>query len=469
MSKYGIPTDEQLVKINKLSKRKLEKDEVFVFPNKLAGDMIIPGRYTQLTKELLDVFSVDANKGVSLLLDHSWAPDGFFGLGGRPKMAMPYGRTFDSKYESATEEGETVSLMADHYMARGIELDGIKTDDLISSIEAGTLFDSSIGFSYSNAICSVCGEDYRGGKCEHSAGRTYEIEDDDGVMRTKLCFIKAKPPGFLMENSLVFDGAYPSAGILSSVGEVLENETGKYQIIGETKEIDPTKTLISTYSEKTGLITMVKKSEHKKIFKSVDVGDDNLKGGEKNMDENLKKMLEAFGVDVADGDIDNEKLVKELVEKWDATVEKVSESARVAQLVAIEEGTEPLKDGAEPLKEGESIINTTEYFAIPVTEIAEMLGAETVNESILKLAKEGKDYHALVIDEAIAMGVRAQGNDFTADTWKETFASMSTKAIKDITKTFETQVNGIPAGRKTNPDTERKFASIPDSAFKVGK
>ena len=195
MNKFGVPSDEQLTKINKLSKRKLDKDEVFVFPSKLAGDMIIPGRYVQLTKPLLDVFSGDANKGVSLLLDHSWAPDGFFGLGGRPKMAMPYGRTFDSRYETSTEEGETVSLVADHYMVRGIELDGIKTDDLISSVEAGTLFDSSIGFSYENAICSVCGEDYRGRDCSHIAGKTYEIEGEDGVVKNKFCWIKAKPGG----------------------------------------------------------------------------------------------------------------------------------------------------------------------------------------------------------------------------------------------------------------------------------
>lgn len=186
MTKFGVPTDEQLVKINKLSKRTLTTDEVFVFPGKLAGDMIIPGRYVQLTKGLLDVFANDANKGVSLLLDHSWAPDGFWGLGGRPKMAMPYGRTFDSRYESSTEEGETISLVADHYMARGIELDGIKTDDLIASIGAGTLFDSSIGFSYGKATCSICGENYRSSKCEHMAGRTYEIEDEDGVVRKSI-------------------------------------------------------------------------------------------------------------------------------------------------------------------------------------------------------------------------------------------------------------------------------------------
>lgn len=449
MDKYGIPTDEQLAKINKLSKRNLTKDEVFVFPNKLAGDMIIPNRYVQLTKELLDVFSLDANKGVSLLLDHSWAPDGFFGLGGRPKMAMPYGRTFSSSYEAGSEEGETISLMADHYMVRGIELDGIKTDDLISSIEAGTLFDSSIGFSYSNDVCSICGENYRGSKCDHVIGRTYEIEGDDEVVRNKLCYVKAKPPGFLMENSLVFDGAYPSAGVLSSVGEILENETGKYQIIGETKEIDPSKTLISTYSEKTGLVTMVKKSDHKKIFKGIDVGKDNLKGGEKNMDENLKKLLETFSIELEGDEINHEELIGKIAEKLDTTVESIKESVKAIQL-----------------SEGEPLV-VDEF--LPKELASEKLGVELSAESILKLAKEGQDYHALVIEEAIAMGVRAQGNDFTADTWKETFASMSTKAIKDIAKTFEAQSKDIPAGRKTNPDNSKKFATIPDSAFKVGK
>jgi hypothetical protein len=131
----------------------------------------------QLMKETKDVYAEDAKKGVSLLLDHSWSPDGFFGLGGRPKAAIPYGRTFDSHFEAGTEEGETVSLLGDHYMLRGVELDGIKTNDLAVSIEAGTLFDTSIGFGYDKAICSVCGENYR--RCNHCAGQTYEIENED--------------------------------------------------------------------------------------------------------------------------------------------------------------------------------------------------------------------------------------------------------------------------------------------------
>lgn len=461
MVKFGVPTEEQLAKINKLAKRTLSADEVFVFPSKLAGDMIIPDRNVKLTKDLLDVFSADAKKGVSLMLDHSWSPDGFFGLGGRPKMAMPYGRTFDSKYEAGTEEGETISLMADHYMLRGVELDGIKTDDLATSIEAGTLFDTSIGFSYSKGTCSICGNDYRNyEKCKHIAGRTYEVEGEDGVTRNQFCYINAKPPGFLMENSLVFDGAYPSAGVLSKVGDVLENQSGTFQVIEELKDIDPEKPLIATYSNRTGLLTMVKKSDHKKVHNLGGIENEPknlgelhgnalrkvLKGVKENMNEDLKKMLEAFGVEAVDtdGNYDFQGILSQLAEKWEATVQSI-------------------QDNAEPLK-------PTEEFLSKET-VKEKLGVELTADNVLSLAKEGQEYRKQLIDETIAMGVRAMGNEFKAETWKTTLSTMETTAIKDIMANFETQAkNAIPTGRHSDPKAgEGLSKKIPDDAFKVGK
>lgn len=450
MSNFGVPTDEQLTKINKLAKRTLSKDEVFVFPSKLAGDMIIPGRNVQLTKGLLDVFSNNANKGVSLLLDHSWSPDGFWGLGGRPKMAMPYGRTFDSRYESATEEGETISLVADHYMVRNVELDGIKTNDLISSIEAGTMFDTSIGFSYEGAKCSVCDENYR--RCDHYAGRTYEVEID-GVMKNKFCYIKAEAPGFLMENSLVFDGAYPGAGVMSKAGDIIENEKGIYQIVDETKNIDPLKPIIATYSQRVGLLTMVKKSEHKKMFNVGGVEDETLKGGENFMnEEKLMKMLEVFGVKFAEGETFNDfnipNVFNELIEKWDATVE------------AIRANVEPT-----PLSEGFAELQTFVPY-LSQEQVSEKLGTELSTDEVLKLAKEGQDYHKSLSDEAIAMGVRAMGNDFPSETWKKSFEVMGTNNIKDIMATWELQAKAIPTGRQTNPEAgQTQSQNAPDEAF----
>lgn len=437
MAEFGVPTDEQLAKINKLAKRKLKKEEVFVFPGKLAGDMIIPERYIQLTKELLDVFAKDANKGVSLLLDHSWAPDGFFGMGGRPKAALPYGRTFDSRYEDGEEEGETVSLVADHYMVKNVEIDGINTNDLIASIEAGTLFDTSIGFSYGKAICSVCGEDYY--RCNHFKGKEYEIEKEDGTTEIKLCYVKAKPPGFLMENSLVFDGAYPGAGVLSKAGDILENETGIYQVVDELKDIDPNKELIATYSQRTGLITMVKKSDYKKPYSLGGIKDNDKKGVESFMNDKVLKMLNTLGVTYKEGETKAEELLTKIAETW-------------------EEMTTTQKQDNETF--------------MTKDEVKEKLGTELSADEVLNLAKEGQEYRKQLIDEAIAMGVRAMGNDFPADTWKESFATMSTKAIKDVMKTWELQAkNEIPAGRHTDPEagSNKLVQNLPDEAFKVGK
>lgn len=472
MGKFGVPTDAQLQKINTLSKRTLSKDEVFVFPSKLAGDMIIPDRYIQLTKELLEVFAKDANKGVSLLLDHSWAPDGFFGIGGRPKAAIPYGRTFDSRFEDGEEEGETVSLVADHYMVRNVEIDGINTNDLIASIEAGTLFDTSIGFSYGKAICSVCGENYY--RCNHFKGKEYEIEKEDGTTEIKLCYVKAKPPGFLMENSLVFDGAYPGAGVLSKSGDILENETGVYQVVDELKDIDPNKELIATYSQRTGLITMVKKANHKKIYHVGDIANVTtntaqnvgnsiktiMKGVENKMNENVLKFLESFGIEASEDDKPNE-ILEQLAEKWNKVI------------AALEAKDTTLSIGEDEviIELPKSILDNAEVYMMQ-EQVTEELGSELSADEVLKLAKEGQEYRKALSDEAIAMGVRAMGNDFPADTWRESFKTMNTKAIKDIMKTWELQAKDeIPAGRQTDPEagSNKLVQNLPDEAFKVGK
>lgn len=474
MSKFGVPTDEQLVKINKLAKRTLSTDEVFVFPSKLAGDMIIPNRHVQLTKELLDVFAVDANKGVSFLLDHSWHADGLFGMGGRPRAAIPYGRTFNSSYGPGVEEGETISLNADTYMKRGVEIDGVKTDDLIQSIESGTLFDTSIGFNFNKALCSICNNNiYDSSKCEHYPGKTYEVEGDDGVTRNMLCWIKAYPPGGLWENSGVFDGAYPGAGMLSKAGDILENESGSYQVITELKDLDPAKSVIATYGERSGLLTMVKKSEHKKPFaigglvqkaqsmitdqdsifalgerigvskdKVINIANLVLKGGENEMLEGMREKLKFFGIATEEGKIYAAE------EMFDLLAKKTQEEM---------DALKNAPTAPEPFMTQE--------------QATEKLGNEYSADAVLSFAKEGIDYHKLTVEAALAMGVRAMGNDFPADTWKNTFATMGTEAIMDITKTWETQVkNSIPAGRLTDPaagqGSETK-ASIPDEAYKV--
>ena len=104
-------------------------------------------------------------------------------------------------------------------------------------------------------------------------------------------------------------------------------------------------------------------------------------------------------------------------------------------------------------------------------ELEEKLAkAEAKATEFESLAKDGEAFRKEVIEDAITAGVRAQGNDFPADTWKEAFAAMSIKAIRDIAKTFHAQAEAeIPAGRVTEPSSElNKIKSgIPDEAYKA--
>lgn len=420
--KFGEPTPAQLEKINRIAKRPLSKDEVFIYPHKMAGDMVIPERYIQLSIPLLKIFVQNANDGVAFLLDHSWA--GF----GRPKPALPYGRVFEGWLgKEWLMEGETVSFNGSVYIVRGQEKDGISTDSIISDIETGVLFDTSIGWGADKFECSICGEDIRNVfKCPHIPGKKYVIDEDTNEV--KLCYAIAKPPGYLMEDSAVFDGAYPGAGAsLSASGGDFENEYGIFTVFDDFKKIPPDVRIYGTYSSKGGILTFIKKADHKKVYAFSNNSQTFTKGGEKNMDEKVLKMLESFGITYKEGETKLEEVLSQLAEKWDATVKAIH-------------------DSAVPLKETECIITKAQK-------------------------AEYDEYRKETIESAIVWGVRAMGNDFPAETWKKTFETMDKKTIEDIAKTWEAQAkDAIPAGRQTNPVAglvQQNPVTIPDDAFKL--
>lgn len=451
MSKFGVPTDEQLAKINKLAKRTLSADEVFAFSGKSAGDLMIPNRYTRLSPELLQVMVNDAKgMGVSFMLNHNWSNWG--GIQG-----IPYGKVFDGRVVSSSAEGETVEMHLDKFIVRDDEvIDGVSANALIKRIETGILSDTSIGFSTDRMTCSICGMNYWGGQCSHLRGRTYDMADGS----KKVCFVTAMPPSIiipynnnaLFEESIVWDGAYPGAMVTQSKhGDIVETPTGKFSIVDDKEELPENTPLLGHYHN-GNIVTMVKKSEHKKVFKGAKVENEEPKGSENFMnEEKLMEMLETFGVKFAEGETFNDfnipNVFNQLIEKWDVTVE------------AIKASVEPT-----PSQSGVATFMTED-------QVTEKLGTDLSADEVLKLAKEGQEYRKSLSDEAIAMGVRAMGNDFPKETWENSFANMDTKAIKDIMATWELQANAsIPTGRKTDPGAGQvQTKDYPDEAFKVGK
>lgn len=447
MSNFGVPTDEQLAKINKLAKRTLSKDDVFFFSGKSAGDLMIPNRHTRLSKEFIQVMVDDAKKGVSFMLNHNWSSWG--GIQG-----IPYGKVFDGRILPSSAEGETVEMHLDKFIARDDEIiDGVSANALIKRIETGILSDTSIGFSTDRMTCSICGMNYYSRDCSHYRGGTYTMEDGS----KKTCYVTAMPPSIiipynnnaLFEESIVWDGAYPGAVVTQSKhGDIIETPSGNFSILEDKEELPKNTPLLGHYHN-GNIVTMVKKSDHKKPYSLGGIDNKNTKGAEKPMNEKVLKALEALGINYEEGmkEID---ILEKVAEKWDSTVQSIKDSV------------EPLKiaEGVEELK-----------FFMTQDQATEKLGTELSADEVLKLAKEGQEYRKSLSDEAISMGVRAMGNDFPKETWEKSFTNMDTKAIKDIMATWELQANArIPAGRQTDPAAGQLQAkNLPDKAFKVGK
>ena len=451
LAEFGVPTAGQLEKINALAKRTLSADEVFVFPNKLAGDMVIPERYIQLHKSLLEVFKQDAIKGVSLMVDHSWAPSGLFGLGGRPRGAFTYGRSFDAKLRHGDADNEKWALDAWFYMVKGMEIDGINTDSLIQGIESGTLFDTSIGWGADTHECSICGNDIRRySECEHFPGQTYEVKGEE-----KLCFDIAKPPGFLMEDSIVFDGAYPTAGVLSVIGEGGQGVPSPFAMIENIKEVPfGVRTYHIMSAGRETLVTYAKKDDLAKgnVFTVPDLS--NLKGGGEKVSE--KKCI--FG---ADG-------LTFVNEKGEVEFSVIPTGEQLMALPVVNEMLD--KAVAEALANVPKLEGISDAF-MSQAQVVEKLGKELPADKVLSYAKEGETYMTDLVNQAVAAGVRAQGNDFPAETWKNTFSNMSSKGIKDIMATFEKQAKEeIPTGRLSKPGAGKETVTqseLPDEAFKA--
>lgn len=402
---YGEPTPSQLEKINQLAKKPLEKEEVFVFTSKMVGDKLIEEKKVKLDKTLLSVYKNDAMNGIAFMLDHPWA-----GFLSRPKPAYNYGRTFDARIKKGDLDGEQWALHGDVYLVRGREKDGVSTDSIIQDIEDGVLFDVSIGFSYRTRICSICGKEIWRDGCDHWPGREYD---------SKLCYIIAKPPGNCFELSGVFAGAYDSAEIYSDSGFI--EEQGFELLTDNYKRVEPGAPIYGVYSAHKG--QMLSFARRDSLEKKVII----TKEGGTEMDEKKYTQEEV------------DALVEKAVEKYKLTDENTTAKAsNIAPLYITQE------------------------------QATEKLDKELSADDVLRFAKEGIAYHTESVEEAIKEGVRAMGNDFPAETWKLTFATMSTKQIKDIASTWYKQAKEkIPAGRKTDPEAgEKASVDFPDEAFK---
>lgn len=421
MSKF-IPSDEQWEKMKKHIKGdNYKKEDFFVFETLAVGDKVVPNRYMKLMPELLMTMKEDAQKGVSLMLNHNWSQIGV--------QSIPIGKVFDARIAGPSQDGETTTLYTTQYILRDdSKVDGYSKNDIIKLIESGILADTSIGWgttreSYKCSICHNSIYDWR--KCEHIPGKKYIVNEETNEVQE--CIIEAYSPtekhsgnNVLMENSIVFDGAYPNAIIQSAFGEEIETPTGKFKKL-EGKEKLSEKDVILGYSTAGGNINLLYKQTLEK-------------GGLENMEEN-QEVTELENEDV--------ETVEETVETVDNPVEEVKET--------VEETSE---ETVEEVTEAQETETTTEESLSVDEEILKRFDNICDNvEELVQMAKEGLENRNLVIAQALESGVHSMGNAFDKNIFTKTFSNMHTKDIEQMGKTWEEQAQGQFSKEKISKQT----------------
>ncbi len=190
-------------KINRLSRKKLEKNEVYVFNITLCDNEIDRDFDVFSEKSLTELGKLFIGKtGIS---DHS--------MRSGDQTARIYTTWIEKTPGKLTSYGaEYVALKAGAYMVRTK-----RNEDLIKEIDAGIKKEVSVGCSVSKSICSVCGKDMMHEGCEHIKGKTYA---------GKTCYSTLTDPTDAYEWSFVAVPAQREAGVTKAFKTKDKEEKG---------------------------------------------------------------------------------------------------------------------------------------------------------------------------------------------------------------------------------------------------
>ena len=197
---------EHLALINALQagrgKTALVESDLIVRPIRLTGNQLTC-YFTKFPDEELAAFAQQANDGGAPLLSAHITDD------------RPIGTFYAG---SVTDEGDAGRWL-DTYSYWLADDKGL---ELARDIDAGIINEASIGFSYEQAVCSICGEDWlRSWDCPHWPGQTYQVPNGEGKddFEERLCFLWTVGCTF-DEGSLVYRGGHPG----TKVGGTLKQE-----------------------------------------------------------------------------------------------------------------------------------------------------------------------------------------------------------------------------------------------------
>ena len=185
-------TEEDLALINRLARRELKKEEVYVFSLRLCDNEVDRDneRFAPQTLEELGRLFV----GKSGIFDHQWSARGQAARIDKTQVVR--------QPQRLTRAGDGYCwLKGWAYMAR---TDSAK--DLIAEIEAGIKKEVSVGCAVERAVCSICGEPMD--QCPHEKGENYGGAE---------CWAELTGAADAYEWSFVAVPAQPMAGVIKAM------------------------------------------------------------------------------------------------------------------------------------------------------------------------------------------------------------------------------------------------------------
>lgn len=432
------PTLEQLEKINRFTIVPLTEENCYVFNDMMIDDK--PTAYSSIIHDnLLRKFLKDASKGVALLLNHD-------------TRKLPVGRSFGAelKEEYDEETGEVVKSLYGHfYIDLGRQTESnMTTDDIAKALDAGTVFDTSIGFNAESWKCSICGNDIRDWwSCPHIPGEKYAVERNRQDV-VEICYVIVGDDGVgeLLENSLVYAGACDRASVrrnFSMTSDVKENQKGtKLHVIDNIKNV-PLNATIYQYYTRDGSVLFTDTSERTNGLEEL------RKRSEQTVElEKFKAILKEFGINAETP----EELSTALASLFEA---KELHTQAVVELEQIK--TELTQTTAE-LEEVRGQLSAKDAVIEELTQ---------KNEELSEKAELAQTYRQELIQKALEMGVRAQGNAFNTKLYEKFLSTLSIDEIKEAIESFENEVksrfDGVRISQGSDNSAKARFNKEPKS------
>jgi len=369
----------------------------FFFRAEISSDRL-DSYFTRMHETSLVNYAQDAATGISFQNSHN-------------HHEMGFGRSLTGLFVPG-EDVDTV--LADFYTVRGLTLNGINTDHLITGIRTGLVKDVSIGFYGGEYICSICGRDLWDWDCTHVPGFKYAPPDEKGNKgEEELAFAWVRD-AHLAEVSAVYDGATPGAAILKAQQE---SEAGR---------LSPEKARIL---ESRYRIALPGKRQQ-------------WAGANLSQEESMTK------------DTKNEK-----------DMQDPQEEERFAVLQRMESALESVA-GANVEAKLAGLLAERTSTAQRVKDLAGEVA------TLKPLAEDGHTYRADLVSTALAEGVRAYGGTFDEATYRKLLEASDLTVVKRLRDDWTLIAEGrFPGGRQTKDGHDAGAvsteATIPAAAYRA--